>query len=226
MTYPCNLAALPLTGASLFAQRARSCETPRNRRPTPGRRIMATTPGRRFSPLTQDQRYECQRARHGMVLPHRRRRHQGHAARGQWHPVLHRARSRVGGGRAHGAASSGTSPWKSKGGWHIGNRGVGMYGNWLYFWTPDCQSVSLNLKNGTERWRKTICDLDQFYYGSMAPLVVKNHIIAGVSGDDLDRPGYLSALRPGDRRPAVALVRRPAEEGRARARRPGPTKRR
>ena len=26
----------------------------------------------------------------------------------------------------------------------------------------------------------------------MAPLVVKNHVITGVSGDDLDRPGYPS----------------------------------
>ena len=47
----------------------------------------------------------------------------------------------------------------------------------------------------TERWRKQICDLDQFYYGSVAPVVVKNHVIAGVSGDDLDMPGYLAVAR-------------------------------
>jgi alcohol dehydrogenase (cytochrome c) len=38
--------------------------------------------------------------------------------------------------------------WKSKGGIHIGNRGVGIYENWLYFETPDCHLVSLNLKDG------------------------------------------------------------------------------
>ena len=27
--------------------------------------------------------------------------------------------------------------WQSEGGIHIGNRGVGVYGNWLYFETPD-----------------------------------------------------------------------------------------
>src|SRR5437667_3049642 len=86
--------------------------------------------------------------------------------------------------------------WQSKGGIHIGNRGVAVYGNWLYFLTPDCNFVSLNIKDGSERWHKTNCDLDQFYYGSVAPLVVKNHIIAGVSGDDLDRPGYLSSYDP------------------------------
>ena len=30
-----------------------------------------------------------------------------------------------------------------------------MYGNWLYFLTPDCHLVSLNIKDGKERWHKT-----------------------------------------------------------------------
>ena len=86
--------------------------------------------------------------------------------------------------------------WTSHGGEHIGNRGAAVYGNWLYFLTPDCNLVSLNLKDGTERWRKQYCDLDQYYFGSMAPLVVKNHIITGVSGDDLDRPGFIESHDP------------------------------
>jgi alcohol dehydrogenase (cytochrome c) len=83
--------------------------------------------------------------------------------------------------------------WQSKGGIHIGNRGVAISGDWLYFETPDCHLVSLNVKDGSERWRKQICDLDQFYYGSVAPIIVKNQVIAGVSGDDLDIPGYVQA---------------------------------
>lgn len=86
--------------------------------------------------------------------------------------------------------------WQSKGGLHIGNRGVGVYGNWLYYETPDCHLVSLNLKDGTERWRQSICEVDEFYYGSVAPMIVKNHVITGVSGDDLDRPGYLESHDP------------------------------
>ena len=86
--------------------------------------------------------------------------------------------------------------WPSKGGTHIGNRGVAVYGDWLYFETPDCNLVSLNIKDGKERWHKSICDLDQFYYGSLAPVVVGRHLITGVSGDDLDRPGYLSSYDP------------------------------
>ena len=86
--------------------------------------------------------------------------------------------------------------WPSHGGIHIGNRGVGVYGRWLYFETPDCNLVSLNLKDGKERWHKQICDLDQMYFATSAPLVVGNHIIAGVSGDDLDIPGYIQAHDP------------------------------
>lgn len=86
--------------------------------------------------------------------------------------------------------------WQSKGGTHIGNRGVGILGDWLYFETPDCNLVSLNIKDGSERWRKSICDLNQFYYGSVAPQIIKNHVIAGVSGDDIDIPGYLEAHDP------------------------------
>jgi alcohol dehydrogenase (cytochrome c) len=86
--------------------------------------------------------------------------------------------------------------WKSKGGTHIGNRGVGVLGNTLYFETPDCNLVSLNLRDGKERWHTEICDLDQFYYGSVAPIIVKNHVITGVSGDDLDIPGYIESHDP------------------------------
>ena len=64
------------------------------------------------------------------------------------------------------------------------------------FETPDCHLVSLNIKDGSERWHKQICDLDQFYYGSVAPVIVENHVIAGVSGDDLDVPGYIQAHDP------------------------------
>lgn len=88
------------------------------------------------------------------------------------------------------------STWRSKGGWHIANRGVAVLGSTLYVETPDCNLVALNIRDGRERWRTEICDLEQFYYGSVAPLVVKNHVIVGVSGDDLDIPGYLEAHDP------------------------------
>ena len=86
--------------------------------------------------------------------------------------------------------------WPSRGGIHIGNRGVAVNGKWLYFETPDCHLVSLNMKDGKERWHKQICEPDQLYFASAAPLVVGNHVIAGVSGDDLDVPGYIQSHDP------------------------------
>ncbi len=86
--------------------------------------------------------------------------------------------------------------WPSQGGIHIGNRGVGILGDTLYVETADCNLVALNLKDGKEKWRKTICDLDQFFFGSTSPIIVKNHVITGISGDDLDRAGYIQSHDP------------------------------
>src|SRR5581483_10171836 len=105
--------------------------------------------------------------------------------------------------------------WPSRGGWHLGNRGVGMYGDWLYVETPDCNLVALNSKDGTERWHKPICDLDQFYTATGAPVVIGNHVIVGVSGDDLDIPGYLESRDPetGDVQWRWSSVPKPGEPG-------------
>ena len=51
--------------------------------------------------------------------------------------------------------------WKTKGGTHIGNRGLGMWNNYLYMETPDDYLVSLDAKTGKERWHKEIADLSQ-----------------------------------------------------------------
>ena len=52
--------------------------------------------------------------------------------------------------------------WKTKGGIHIGNRGMGMYGNWLYFETPDKLPCVLWMqKTGKERWHFEIADVKQ-----------------------------------------------------------------
>ena len=105
--------------------------------------------------------------------------------------------------------------WTSRGGIHLATRGVGIYGNWLYFETPDCNLVSLNIKDGSERWHKSICDLDLYYYASVAPVVIKNHVIVGVSGDDFDVPGYLESRDPetGDVQWHWSVVPKPGEPG-------------
>src|SRR5579863_6553023 len=49
--------------------------------------------------------------------------------------------------------------WRTTGGDHIGNRGMGMYGDWVYFETPDGYVVSLDAASGKERWHKQMTDV-------------------------------------------------------------------
>ena len=81
-------------------------------------------------------------------------------------------------------------------GFHIGHRGVGMYGDWLFFLTPDAHLVSLNAKDGKVRWNVVVADDKKGYWTTMSPLVVGNHVITGVSGDFDNLAGYLRAIDP------------------------------
>jgi alcohol dehydrogenase (cytochrome c) len=85
--------------------------------------------------------------------------------------------------------------WKTRGATHIGNRGIGIYGNWLYMETPDNYLVSLDAKTGKERWHKTIVSFEEQYFSTPAPIVVGNHVLVG-TGNDLDEPGVLQAFDP------------------------------
>ena len=86
--------------------------------------------------------------------------------------------------------------WESNGGIHIGNRGVGIYHDWLYFETPDNHLICLDRNTGKFRWVVEIADVAQQYFSTTAPLVIGNHIIIGVGGDSLDVPGFLEAHDP------------------------------
>ena len=86
--------------------------------------------------------------------------------------------------------------WDDRGGHLVGQRGVAMYRDWLYFLGPDGWFISLNAKDGKERWRKKIADEKRQYFTTTAALVVKNHIIVGVGGDAMDVRGYLDARDP------------------------------
>src|SRR5580700_4803224 len=85
--------------------------------------------------------------------------------------------------------------WKTKGGTHIGNRGLGMWNNYLFMETPDDYLVSLEAKTGKERWHKPIADLAQGYFSTPAPIVVGNHVLVG-TGNDIDAPGFLQSFDP------------------------------
>jgi alcohol dehydrogenase (cytochrome c) len=77
----------------------------------------------------------------------------------------------------------------------IGNRGVGMYGAWLFFESPDSHLISLDARTGKERWKVSIANPKLDYTSTAVPIVIGNHIMVGIGGDHLDNPGFL--LRPG-----------------------------
>jgi len=79
---------------------------------------------------------------------------------------------------------------------HIGHRGLAMYKNWLYFTTPDAKLVCLDAKDGSVRWIVELADSKLEYFSTMAPLVIRDHVIVGVSGDVTDIPGFLESLDP------------------------------
>ncbi|HVW11723.1 MAG TPA: PQQ-binding-like beta-propeller repeat protein [Bryobacteraceae bacterium] len=85
--------------------------------------------------------------------------------------------------------------WKHRGGTLIGNRGVGMYGNWLFFETPDDFLVSLDARTGKERWHEPIAEFREQYFSTMAPVVIGNHILVG-TGNNLDSPAFLQSFDP------------------------------
>src|SRR5262245_51908088 len=85
--------------------------------------------------------------------------------------------------------------WKTKGGTHIGNRGLGMWNGRLFMETPDNYLVSLDAKTGKERWHKEIAELAQGYFSTPAPIVIGNHVIVG-TGNDIDAPGFLQSFDP------------------------------
>jgi alcohol dehydrogenase (cytochrome c) len=85
--------------------------------------------------------------------------------------------------------------WRTKGGTHIGNRGVAMWKDRVYMETPDNYLICLDAKSGKEIWHKEIASFNLQYFSTMAPIVIGDHLIVG-TGDDLDEPGYLQSMDP------------------------------
>ena len=79
---------------------------------------------------------------------------------------------------------------------HIGHRGLAMYKDWLYFTTPDAHMISLDARDGKVRWDIELADVKLGYFATMAPLIVRDHVVVGVSGDIMDIRGFLESVDP------------------------------
>jgi len=79
---------------------------------------------------------------------------------------------------------------------HIGQRGVGAYKGSLFLLSPDAHLIALNRNDGSVRWQVQVADVTKGYWTSMAPLVVGNHVLIGISGDFDNLSGYIRAIDP------------------------------
>jgi alcohol dehydrogenase (cytochrome c) len=81
-------------------------------------------------------------------------------------------------------------------GFHIGHRGAAVYKDSVYLTTPDAHLIALDARNGMVRWDVAIADSKRGYWSTNAPLLVRNHLLVGVSGDFDNLPGILKSIDP------------------------------
>ncbi|HEY2682397.1 MAG TPA: acido-empty-quinoprotein group A [Steroidobacteraceae bacterium] len=85
--------------------------------------------------------------------------------------------------------------WKTKGGTHTSNKGLGFYKGWLYMETADDYLVSLDARTGAERWHKEIASFKEQFFAEAAPVIIGNHVLVG-AGNDSDAAGALRSFDP------------------------------
>jgi len=81
-------------------------------------------------------------------------------------------------------------------GFHIGHRGAAIYKDSVFLTTPDAHLVALSAKDGQVKWDVAIADAKKGYWSTNAPLVIRDHLIVGVSGDFDNLPGFLKSFDP------------------------------
>jgi PQQ-dependent dehydrogenase (methanol/ethanol family) len=75
------------------------------------------------------------------------------------------------------------------------NRGVAVLGDHVFMVTDNAHLIALNRVTGRPVWEVVMPDEAQRYGGTMAPLIVKDMVIAGVSGGDWGIRGFLAAYK-------------------------------
>jgi alcohol dehydrogenase (cytochrome c) len=81
-------------------------------------------------------------------------------------------------------------------GFHIGHRGAAVYKDSVYLTTPDAHLVALDAHTGKVKWDVVVADAKRGYWSTNAPLVIRNHVLVGVSGDFDNLPGILQSFDP------------------------------
>jgi PQQ-dependent dehydrogenase (methanol/ethanol family) len=75
------------------------------------------------------------------------------------------------------------------------NRGVAILGDKVFMATDNAHLIALNRISGKLVWEQNMVDEPEHYGSTVAPLVVKDMVVAGVSGGDWGLRGFLSAYK-------------------------------
>jgi alcohol dehydrogenase (cytochrome c) len=76
---------------------------------------------------------------------------------------------------------------------HPTNRGVGLFGDKIYFASADAVLVALDARTGKEVWATKVAEYTNGYYMSLMPLVVDGKVMLGTSGGELGVRGFVAA---------------------------------
>ena len=95
------------------------------------------------------------------------------------------------------------------------NRGVALYGNRVYFGTPDAHLVALDARTGNRLWAVELAKAAEGYWCPVAPMVVKDKVIIGIAPGDYGLNGWLDAYDAvtGERRWRWNVIPKPGEPG-------------
>ena len=78
------------------------------------------------------------------------------------------------------------------------NRGLAILGDKVFMVTDDARMLALQRITGRPVWEAVMPEKSMHYGGTVAPLVVKDMVIAGVAGGDWGVRGFIAAYRASD----------------------------
>jgi lanthanide-dependent methanol dehydrogenase len=78
------------------------------------------------------------------------------------------------------------------------NRGAAFADGLIVYNTLDNQTVAVDAKSGTLKWKALLGDINKGETITMAPLIVKNKVLVGNSGGEMGVRGWLTALNLSD----------------------------
>jgi alcohol dehydrogenase (cytochrome c) len=74
------------------------------------------------------------------------------------------------------------------------NRGFAVLGQRLFMVTPDSNLVALDIRNGRLLWQSEMAPYKQgTHYATLAPLVIKDKVLVGISGGEQGVRGFIDA---------------------------------